>query len=678
MSAPQRSTDLHPMIARGTRPTMTAENRVNFPQLLSPLRIGPIEVRNRAVVTGHGAFLDFYKPTEPADRYIDYLARRAEGGAGLIILQPAHVHPSSHALGHYVYEPGDLARKLALMANALHNHGAKTVIQLFHFGAQFTSDARRSLEPLWAFSPIASPEGEIAHEMNDEEIEAVIEGFVTTARIAAAAGLDGVELHATHGYLLQQSFSPWANQRTDRWGQPLAFVSEVMRRVRAVIGRDKVMGLRISADDWVRPDRGGLGADGCQRVAAACVATGLLDYLNHSEGARASHYARSVGTWRRPHGEHLPLARGLRAAIGAAIPVIGVGRVTTPQEAEQALADGACDLVAMTRAHVADPDVIAKTMSGRTTRIRPCVGANQGCVDRMVGGLPITCFHNPSVGREAATRELTPGRGSVLVVGGGPAGLKAAEMAARRGYHVTLAEARARLGGRLLAVEKLGPKRELLLAIDWLERTLDELGVRVLLHHGVTSADLLAFDRVIIATGAHSDPARRLNAGDGSIPIVSTEQAVHAAWVDPMPAAQRVLVIDTLGNLEVASAAEYLAVNGCEVIIATASPQYGHACGFTHLKELLERLPRLGIRFETSSVLVAIDGGRAMLRHLYTGEQCALEVEAIVGGVAPFANDSLAHAARAARVPVLTAGDAVAPRSALHAFREGDDAGRAV
>jgi len=657
---------------------MPNSHRPDLAHLLSPLAIGPIEVRNRAVVTGHGAFLDFYKPTEPPERYVDYLARRAEGGAGLIILQPVHVHPSSHALGHYVYEPRDLARKLALMSNALHNHGAKTVIQLFHFGAQFTSDARRSLEPLWAFSPIASPEGELAHEMTEDEIEAVIDGFATTARIAVEAGMDGVELHATHGYLLQQSFSPWANQRTDRWGQPLAFITEVMRRVRTTIGRDKVMGLRISADDWVRPDRGGLGADGCRRIAAACVATGQLDYLNHSEGARASHYARSVGTWRRPHGEHLPLAQGLRAAIGAAIPVVGVGRVTSPEEAEQALAAGVCDLVAMTRAHVADPDVIAKALSGRTTRIRPCVGANQGCVDRMVGGLPITCFHNPDVGREALARELAPGRGSVLVVGGGPAGMKAAELAARRGYDVTLAEARARFGGRLLAVEKLGPKRELLLAVDWLERTLRELGVRTLLNHRVTSAELSAFDRVIVATGARSEPARRLNRGDGSIPIVSTERAVNANWTEPLPAVQRALVVDTLGNLEVASVAEHLATHGCQVTVATASPQYGFACGFTHLKELLERLPRLGVRIETSTVLAGIAGGRAQLRHLYTGEQQALEADIVVGGVAPFADDQLAHAARAAGLRVLTAGDAVAPRSALHAFREGDDAGRAV
>ena len=280
--------------------------------LLSPIRVGSLELRNRVVSTAHGAFLDFYRPGEPADRYVAYQERRAAGGAGLIVLQPVHVHPSSHALGHYTYDPADLAPKLRRMADAIHRHGTRVLVQLIHFGAQFNSEARDDLQPLWSFNGVASAEGESSHAMTTEEIEAVVDGFVRTAELAVECGLDGVELHAAHGYLLQQSFSPWGNGRADEWGEPLRFATTVLDRVREALGPTPVVGLRISAEDWMRPAAGGLGVDGLQRVAAALVGTGKLDYLNHSEGARAAHYARAVGSYRHPFGEFLPLTAGLR------------------------------------------------------------------------------------------------------------------------------------------------------------------------------------------------------------------------------------------------------------------------------------------------------------------------------------------------------------------------------
>ena len=463
-----------------------------FETLLSPLAVGSITVPNRVVSTAHGAFLDFYRPGVSGQRYVDYQERRARGGTGLIILQPMHVHPSSQALGHYAFDPEDMRPKFEAMERAIHQHGASVLVQLLHFGAEFRSDANEDLRPLWSFSGTPSPSGaENSHMMTGAEIEQVVAGFARTAALAIDNGIDGVELSASHGYLLQQSFTPAYNHRTDEWGEPLAFIAAVIRAIRDRVGRRPVLGVRMSADDFLTPERGGLGPKGLLEVAHALGATGLVDYLNQSEGSRAAHYGRSIGTFHHPHGEFLPLAGALREAAG--LPLIGTGKITTPELAEHALTDGSCDLVAMTRQQIADPDFVSKVRSGRSQRIRPCVGANQGCVDRMVGALPITCFHNPDVGRErradAVEAAVTPR--TVLIVGGGPGGLKAAEVAARRGHHVVLVERSSALGGRL-RLAGYGAKQELLKAVDWVLAEIELLDVDVRLG---TEVDAALLDR---------------------------------------------------------------------------------------------------------------------------------------------------------------------------------------
>ena len=381
-----------------------------FPNLLSPAQIGRIEVRNRVVFTAHGAFLDFYKPSEPPERYVGYQERRAAGGAGLIILQPVHVHPSSHAMGHHTYDPDDLRAKLTLIGERLHAHGAKVLIQLMHFGAEFNTDARLDLQPLWGFSPLTSPTGaEVAHEMTPAEIEEVVDGFARTAAIAIEAGLDGVEVHATHGYLVQQSFSPWGNRRTDEWGEPRRFVTAVLERIRAAVGAQPVVSLRMSVDDFLPEAAGGLGPKGLRGLARSFAETRLLDLVNTSAGARSAHYAKAVASYQHPHGLFLPLDRELRAELAGLVPVIGVGRITTPELAEEAVRDGFCDLVAMTRAQIADPELVRKLQTGERARLRPCVGANQGCVDRMVGALPITLLPQPGRRARASARRARAG-----------------------------------------------------------------------------------------------------------------------------------------------------------------------------------------------------------------------------------------------------------------------------
>lgn len=648
-------------------------------RLLSPLRIGPLALRNRVVSTAHGAFTDFYRPGEPADTYVAYQERRAQGGTGLIILQPLHVHPSSGSLGHHVADPVDLRPKLERMGEALHAHGTPVVIQLIHFGAEFASDARPDLSPLWAFSPVVSPTGgEVAHEMADQQVEAVIDAFARTAALAVSCGIDGVELHAAHGYLLQQSVSPFANRRTDRWGDHRSFLAEVIARTRAAIGPDAALGLRLSLDDYVPAAAGGLGPAGLRAVGVDAVDLGLLDYLNTSAGSRAAHYATAVGSYEHPHGMFLDLVAAMREAIGGRIPVIAMGRVVDPDMAEQALADGVCDLVAMTRAQIADPDLVAKVEAGRTERIRPCVGANQGCVDRMHQALPITCFHNPDVGREHRLGPLAtsgPPR-RVLVVGAGPAGLKAAEIAARRGHLVEVVDGSATAGGRLHLATTFGPAAELGGSIDWLRAALDRLGVPVQLGMWLDVAGVRARrpDVVVLATGS-TPPTPLLAGSDGSLPVWTTDEAMA---VDP--AGRRVLVVDHLGTHESAQAAERLAAGGAAVVVASPGQVFGPKLGFTHVKAQLGRLAAHRVDLRTSRVLVGIAGGAATLRHVHTREAVAEPFDAIVAAVHRVARTEL-QAALGAAVPglrVLLAGDAVAPRTAMHAFRDGDDVGRAV
>ena len=644
--------------------------------LLDPIEVGSLRLRNRVVSTAHGAFLSFYRPGESPDRYVAYQARRAAGGTGLIILQPVQVHPSSQPAGHFAYEPEDLRAKLRQMADTLHRHGAGVLLQLMHVGAEFRSDANAELTPLWSFGGTPSPSGsEVAHQMTGAEIDAVVEAFVSTAVLAIESGIDGVELHATHGYLLHQSFSPWGNRRTDEWGEPMRFITTVLARIRAAVGSEPVVAVRLSLEDFRSTANGGLGAAGLRDVARAVVDTDHVDVLNTSAGSRSAHYARAVASYQHPPGELLPLTAMLREAIECRVPVIGVGRITTPELAERALRAGLCDLVAMTRAQIADPDVVAKTAAGWQAAIRPCVGANQGCVDRMAGGLPITCFHNPDVGREhRLIDDAAPVIRRVLVVGGGPAGLAAARAAARRGHDVTLLERNAGLGGRLGLVADCGHAAALLESIRFAADELERLGVTVEL--GVEADDGLLERRrpdvVVLATGAIASP-EAVPAGDGSVPVLSVDAALRFGL-----AGSRVLVIDHIGAEEVVICAERLAASAAHVTLATPMPTVGAYIGFTRISEQLKRLHDLGCELETTVQLVGIERGEALLRHVHSRTIQRRAVDVVVAGVPGRPDLSLVEPSRALGARVLVAGDATAPRTALHAFREGDDAGRAA
>jgi 2,4-dienoyl-CoA reductase-like NADH-dependent reductase (Old Yellow Enzyme family)/thioredoxin reductase len=651
-------------------------------RLLDPVAIGSVMVANRVVTTAHGTgFPDWYVEEASGNRYIAYQERRARGGIGLIVAQPLMVPSALPKLAPFT-SPADMRShdfmldRWRRLVEAVHPHGTKIFAQLGLNGAAFSSDGDADLRPLWSLNGAPSGFGEVSHKMTEDEIEETIDAFVSGATLAQRAGLDGVELHGTHGYLLQQSYSLWGNGRDDRFGEPTALVTAILEGIREKLGREFVVGLRVSTDDFVEPAHGGLGPAGLRAVTRRFVDTGMLDYISHSEGSQVHHYARSVGSYQHPHGEWLSLTAELKREVGD-IPLVGAGRLVGVEAAERALADGVCDLVAMTRAHVADPDIVNKVRGGHGARIRPCVGANQGCIDRILMGLPITCLHNPEVGRESTLPPLTPVAQprAVVVIGGGPAGCKTAEVAARRGHRVTLFERHEELGGTFRLAATLEPARELLKSITWLAAELEALGVDVNLGHDVTAAEVMALnpDAVVVATGvtypALALPARAST--DGSIPLLYPEDVLSEN-----PHSGRYLVVDWLGARATATASEVLATRGNSVTIVAPGPTVSANIGFTALVELPSRLWQVGCTLMPNTDLAAIEQGHAELIHVHSGAVQREPFDFVVLGVRGQPATAVADELRGAGVEVRLAGDVVAPRTALNAFREGEDAAR--
>ncbi|AXI80476.1 oxidoreductase [Peterkaempfera bronchialis] len=649
-----------------------------FPHLSSPLRIGGVTLKNRILSSGHDTVL--VQDGRVTDELVAYHEARAAGGVGLIVVQVGGVHETARYTTHVLMATDDeCIAGYRRLAQAAHRHGARVFGQLFHPGREILESRDGSAPVAWA--PSATPSERfhvMPRAMSPEEIREVVDGYGAAARRLREAGLDGVEVVASHGYLPAQFLNPLVNVRNDRYGgsdeNRLRFLHEALCSVRAQAGDGFVVGLRISGDEL---SHDGLTTARVLETTARLDADGLLDYVSVCAGSSATlsgslHIAPPMS---QPAGYTAPLAAEVRATVN--VPVMVAGRINQPQEAEQIVAQGWADACAMTRALICDPEMPDKALQDRTEEIRACIGCNQACIGHFQRGYPISCIQHPETGRERRFAVLPPivRRKRVLIVGGGPAGLKAAAVAAERGHEVTLHEAARRVGGQVLLAERLPGRAEFGGAITNLEGEARRAGARIVTGSRVDAALLRAAepDAVIVATGAvPRRPALEL----------ADDPVVLDAW-DVVRGAEtprgRIVVADWRGDWIGLGVAVLLARQGRRVVLCVT----GFGAG-EHLQQyvraaMLGDAVRAKVQIVPNVRLYGADSDTVYLQHTLTEEPVL--VEDVSGVVLAQGHDpvtELTDLADALPGRITAIGDCVSPRTVEEAVLEGLTAAAAL
>jgi len=655
-----------------------------FRRLFTPATLRGKTLRNRIVFGAHTA--NMAEDGLPTERHVGYYAERAIGGAGMIVVEPMPVHQAA-VLTRGNFRPSDdsVIPHFRKITDAIRGNGAVAIQQLYHVGQHADSD--NSFHAGWSPSGLPSyHDSDGSHRMTEAEIEETIDGFVQAARRCRDAGFDGVEVWAAYHSMLDQFWTPWSNRRDDRWGGSLENRTrtsrEVMTRIRKVCGDDFIVGLAINDDPEVEV---ALGREALAEIIDLHDRAHLMDYVTCGSGSYFDFY-KIMPTFLYPEKLGADLAAVLKSTVRHAL-ITAESHIRTPENAESVLSEGRADLVSIVRGQIADPHLASKAAAGRAEDIRGCLSCNQMCWGRRSRDYWISCVINPSAGREwewggdRFTPAEQPKR--VLVVGGGPAGLEAARVAAERGHRVVLAEASDHLGGQFRLAGMQPRRAQILDMIDWYERQLGKLQVEVRYGQYMEAEDVEreGADHVVIATGslppegAFQRALPQYDAIPGGGAVLSAE-AVMAREARP---GKRILLLDDGGNWKGCGTAWRLAEDGHEVTLVTPDALVGKELQRMAADAPLRRaLARLGVRFITESAVTHWDGKAAKVASLLDGGERQVEADALVFAATSMAEDSLSIELGARGVAFTAVGDCTAARQAAYAIYDGRKAGLAL
>lgn len=641
----------------------------NFKYLFTPKKIGDVWIKNRILSTGHmTTYVDNCLPTE---QLINYHKERAKGGAGLIVIEANAVHSSALMTPKTIAATNDdIIPYYRMLADAVHPYDTKMFAQLFHPGREVSPSGNAI--PV-APSTVPSDRFRIMpKELEIREIREIIKGYGDAAARVKSGGLDGVEIVSSHGYLISQFWSPRINFRKDQYGgsfeNRMRFFQEVVESVRLKVGDDFPVGLRLSVDDFVKE---GLNFDEVLEILVHIDRQiGGLSYFNLIGGGSAT-YASAV--FIVPPAPIPPAHFASHAGIireAVSIPIFVASRINDPVIAEKVLANGQADMVGMTRAMICDPHMPNKALRGEFNRIRLCIACNQACIGHMQNDEPISCIQNPVTGRETLYADMpkADSRKHIVIVGGGPSGMKAAVISAERGHQVTLLEKSGELGGQVKLARTIPGREEFGELIPNLKRELEHYRVNVQLNTEATKESILLMnaDEIIIATG--------------STPYVPSIEGIHLPHVvttwdilsRQKTAGKRVVIADWKGDMPGVGTAMYLHNQGCDVEIVTSCLYIGFGLQSYVRTAILSQLYSNHVGMTCNYKLFKIEPDSVTFENIYTGDTIVREnIDTVILACGNIQQIDLYRQLKDTVPNLHLIGDSLMPRTVEEAILEG-------
>ena len=648
-------------------PDSSAPPGLRYPHLFTPISLGPVRLKHRVIIPGH-SMVHGDSSGLITERYHSYLVRRALGGAALVGIESAPVHPDSLTwTGQLELWRDEIIDPLARTAEAVHDAGSRLSIILWHGGHNVPFGRGAA-----ALAPSAIPSvqiGQVPRAISVAEIRDMVGYYADAAERCARAGVDVIEVQTASDYLLGSFLNPQLNHRTDGYGGSVTnrcrFVIEVLEAIRNRVSGKVAVGLRTSVYHAIPGDPDGYGMEESLAAMVTIARAGVTDYVSVMSGSNAN-FAETISPMGYPRVQLAEQSAHFTEALS--VPVTVAGRIRSPDEAEAIVANGQADIVAMARTFIADPDWVVKVRRGEEERIRPCMSCNQVCLGFASLALPAGCNINAAAGREfeLSRKTASPAAKRVAVVGGGPAGLECARVAAERGHAVTLYEASGALGGALRLAALCPHREEMLPALEWWERELCRLAVTVELRTAIHDPGMLDADHVVWATGGSPGWTwlwRNRPRMTGGIPGARNLPHGRDILAGKESVSGSVLVIDEEGNWPAVNLVEYLAaldgVSG--VTVATSSALFGDP-----ELSLTGELPLVTRRLKSAGVEVCSSTFVKEVR-----DNSAISVDGEVFGPFDALVLSMGAVANPAPEGVPAIGDCVAPRSIWAAVQDG-------